>query len=178
MHHYFPMRQSTLGQCGIIAAVLLAGVTGLAACGGSNATEATAVQVQEAPMAVLSLTTDLTVPQEIDSIRIELVDPDIPSLNRWYQNDELGPNGLSLPVRVALQSAYNVNDSQIRYRVKVWQGTSAVLFADAVVALPASGRLLVDQPLERTCYGQTVMDAAGGVRSSCPDGQACRAARL
>jgi hypothetical protein len=126
-------------------------------------------------MAVLSLTTDLAIPQQIDSIRIELVDPDVPSLVRWSQNDELGPNGLTLPTRVALQSAYNVSDLRIRYHVKVWQGTSAVLFADAIVELPTSGNVLVDQPLELACYGQTIMDASGGVRSSCPDGQACRA---
>jgi len=154
----------------------LAGVIGLCAC-GQHATEASVTEQKPLPGVVLNLTTDLNVPQEIDSARFEVVYPDAPGIEKSRDDRELGPTGLTLPTRLTLQINYNQydTDQRVRYRVVTWKGSTAILFSEALVTLSSAGPILVDQPLERACSGFAATLATGEVNSTCPDGQACRA---
>jgi hypothetical protein len=55
------------------------------------------VEAVEGPELDIALSTDLTVPGDIDSIRIERSVPDIATASFSTEEHELGPTGLELP---------------------------------------------------------------------------------
>ena len=77
------------GSCVAVTAV------GLALVGCRHNSAAAAVEAREAPSAALNLTTDLEIPQAIDSLRIELVDLGQPAAaaRAFAQVRQLAPAG-------------------------------------------------------------------------------------
>jgi len=169
-----PFPLNSPGRTAAVQLGLLACFGTFSACEPTSNGFATNVQVPWSNVTdvELALTTDLKIPQEIDSLKVEVVDADVPGYPHWQKDYELGASGLTLPATVTLPG---VAGSHVRYRVLVWKGVTAVLFAEAIVTTPAAAALIVAQRLERVCSGFAATSASGEVTSTCPDKQACRA---
>ena len=142
---------------------------------GCQAQDTHPVQVVEGPELDIALSTDLSTPADIDSIRIERWVPSIPSTPLSTEEHELGPTGLTLPTVLywsgLSQPAF---DRTVDIRVVAWRGTHPSVFAEALFTMPDAGSMLVPLVLEARCIGQVQVLADSSFASSCPALQTCR----
>ena len=140
--------------------------------------DVTAVQVVEGPELDIGLSTDLAIPQDIDSIRIERTVHEISARAISTEEHELGPTDLQLPTMLRFSGLSQPQGyHSVGVRVVAWKGATPVVFAEGVFTMPDAGVALVSLLLEARCAGQVKMLADSSLTSSCPDFQTCRAGR-
>ena len=134
------------------------------------------VQLVEGPELDIALSTDLAIPDDLDSIRIERSVPDISTASFTTEEHELGPTGLELPTVLRFSGLSQPEfDRSVDVRVVAWKGATPVVFAEALFTMPDTGVVVVPLVLEARCAGQVKTLADSSLASSCPDLQTCRA---
>jgi hypothetical protein len=132
------------------------------------------VDVSVAPELDIALSTDLAIPGDIDSIRIERSVAEISTAQFTAEEHELGPTGLELPTVLRFLDSQPELDRSVDVRVVAWKGATPVVFAEALFTMPDAGVVLVPLVLEAQCKGQVKTLADSSLASSCPDLQTCR----
>ncbi len=174
MHYHVSQAQSFLRGHALSAFLWFGSSFGVCACSQQDYSVSD-VSVHEQPIFALELTTDLSIPSDIDSLRIEFIDPQSFDAQLFAKDDELGDAGLLLRARFWAPVPSDTTETQMTYRVKAWKGSKLEIFAEGIVTLPTRDSFVVVQPLERSCYGWVAASDAGEPGSSCPSGQVCRA---
>ncbi|MEO8905823.1 MAG: hypothetical protein ABI488_25045 [Polyangiaceae bacterium] len=170
------MQSSSRAARALVAAVFSSPLLVLASCQANNDTHP--VSVVEGPELDIALSTDLAIPQDIDSIRIERSVPDISTRSISTEEHELGPTDLELPTVLRFSGLEQPElDRSVGIRVIAWKGVTPVVFAEALFTMPAAGAAVVPLVLEARCQGQVKVLADSSLASSCPDLQTCRAGR-
>jgi hypothetical protein len=156
----------------LIAALSSIAFVSLTSC---QANDTYPVDAVEGPELDIALSTDLAIPAEIDSIRIERWVTGISSAPLSTEEHELGPTGLELPTLLYWSGfSQPAFDRTVDVRVVAWKGTQPVVFAEALFMMPDAGVLVVPLVLETQCSGQVKVLADSSFTSSCPDLQTCR----
>ena len=133
------------------------------------------VQVVVSPELDVALSTDLAVPQDIDSIRVERIEAGVSPRPISTEEHELGPTDLELPTVVRFWGLEQPElHPSVRIRVVAWKGVTPVVFAEALFTMPAVGAVIVPLLLEARCQGKVKTLADSSLASSCPDLQTCR----
>lgn len=133
------------------------------------------VDVVEGPELDIALSTDMAIPAEIDSIRIERRLPSSSDAPLSTEERELGPTGLELPTVLYWSELLPpAIDRTVDVRVVAWKGTRPVVFAEALFTTPETGVMAVPLVLESGCSGQVKVLADSSFASSCPELQTCR----
>jgi len=146
----------------------------LTSCQSNNDTYP--VQLTEDPELDVALSTDLAIPQDIDSVRIERSVPDISTRSISTEEHELGPTDLELPTVLRFTGlSQPALDRSVGIRVVAWKGVTPVVFAEAQFTIPNAGAVVVPLVLEARCAGQVQVLADASLASSCPDLETCRA---
>ena len=146
----------------------------LTSCQSNNDTYP--VQLTEEPELDVALSTDLAIPRDIDSVRIDRSLPDISTRSISTEEHELGPTGLELPTVLRFTGlSQPALDRSVAIRVVAWKGVTPVVFVEAQFTIPDKGAVVVPLVLEARCAGQVKMLADASLVSSCPDLQTCRA---
>jgi hypothetical protein len=149
----------------------------LAGC-QSRESDTYAVQVVPGPELDVALSTDLLVPRDIDSIRIERSLPELSAGSISTEERQLGPSDLELPTILHFSELMQpVAYRSVGIRVTTWKGGTPVVFTEAVFKMPDAGALVVPLVLEASCKGQLKMLADASFASTCPDQQTCREGR-
>jgi hypothetical protein len=168
------VQSSSRAARALVAAVFSTPFLMLTSCQSNNDTYP--VQLVESPELDVALSTDLAIPQDIDSIRIERSAPDISTRSISTEEHELGPTDLELPTVLRFSGLEQPQlDRSVGIRVVAWKGATPVVFAQALFTMPAAGAVVVPLMLEARCEGQVKMLADSSLASSCPDLQTCRA---
>lgn len=123
----------------------------------------------------IALSTDLAVPQEIDSIRIERSVPGVSTRSISTEEHQLGPTDLELPAILRFQEyTQPASDRSVGVRVIAWKGTTPLVLAEAQFTFPDVGTVVVPLVLEAACAGRVKTLDDASLASSCPDSQTCR----
>jgi hypothetical protein len=129
----------------------------------------------------VELTSDLTVPKDADSIRVDVIGVEVVGL--WPRLFELGPAGLQLPATIAGEGIIfpadqigKPPDRTLDVTVTAWKGASPLTVARAIASIPYQpGYRVLRLSLSWLCAGTATEVAPGRVASTCPTGQSCRA---
>jgi hypothetical protein len=149
--------------------LLLCAPLALVACGGSGTVPAPFVHT---PQPIVEIVSDLSVPADIDSMRVEL--DVLPGVDVWSTETELGPGTTSLPARFT-PGATSWPDA-MTVRVIAWRGATARVIAEAPFVMPKSGDdVTIRVSLDRACVGFVAETSPNAYASTCGDGATCRA---
>jgi hypothetical protein len=129
----------------------------------------------------VELTSDLVVPKDADSIRVDVVGLDVVGL--FPKLFELGPAGVQLPRTItgegiifAASEIGKPPDRTLDVTVTAWKGASPLTVARATASIPYQpGYRVLRISLSWLCAGMASEVAPGRVASTCPAGQSCRA---
>ncbi|MFO0761345.1 MAG: hypothetical protein U0359_33010 [Byssovorax sp.] len=123
---------------------------------------------------VLVLQTDMSLPKDIDTIRIEVLNEGVPKFKNDY--DRLGSKDgqIHLPGTLALDSPENPSDAIsiiVSARSGGKDGTVRVV-REVVTTVPQGRSAELDLPIQFLCDGSGKVKN-GEVQSTCPEGQTC-----
>jgi hypothetical protein len=125
---------------------------------------------------VLVIQTDVSIPKEIDTIRIEAFNNGTPKFQNDY--DKIGPDSdeIQLPGTITLVASDKPSDAisiVVSARSMGAQGVPRIV-RTVVTTIPATRTAMLPLPLSFLCYGQATLDAAGDdAISSCSNGETC-----
>jgi hypothetical protein len=157
----------------LVVAVLCVAIAYLTSCQSNDSHR---VQLVQGPELDVALSTDLAIPADLDSIRIERWLPEISTRSISTEEHELGPTGLELPAILYFSGlSQPAFDRSVGIRVIAWKGGTPVVFAEALFTMADAGAAVVPLVLEASCKGQLKMLADASLVSSCPSLQTCRA---
>jgi hypothetical protein len=121
---------------------------------------------------VLALQTDVSVPKDVDSLRIEISHHgDI----KWAQTFWIGtaPNEQPLPATLTILPPDD--NGPVRVRVLSYKEGIARTLRRVVTTIPTDREAMLRMPIEWLCYDQVEEGDTTSPRSSCPDGETCSA---
>jgi hypothetical protein len=124
---------------------------------------------------VLVVQSDLSIPKDIDTIRIEVFNSG--SLKFQQDYDKIGPDQdeIRLPGTISLVASSNPADVitiVVSARSGGAEGAPHVV-RKVVTTVPSTKTVMLPLGIHFLCYGQAGLDASGDASSTCADGQTC-----
>ncbi|WP_437591160.1 hypothetical protein [Sorangium sp. So ce1000] len=145
----------------LVAALVLAGCT--ADCSSADGPPELLVVVQ----------TDMSVPKDIDRIRVEVLSG---KEHRFDTDYDLGDPAtwLKLPSTLAVVAGSGAA-GPATLRVTAWQGATPRVLREVVTSVPADRAAMLRLPVQWLCSGLIAAGGGGGdeVTSGCPRGETC-----
>ncbi len=124
---------------------------------------------------VLVVQTDVSIPKDIDTIRIEAFNNGAPKLQLDF--DKIGPDSdeIRLPGTITLIGSENPSDVITIVVSARTMGAMGVphIVRTVVTTIPATRTAMLPLPLSFLCYGQATTDMTGNPASTCATGETC-----
>jgi hypothetical protein len=121
---------------------------------------------------MLSIQTDMAIPKDVDTVRIEVSAYG----NLLFGNDyQVGASGLRIPATLALVAGKDPA-APVRIRVIARKGGNngkARVLREVVTTVPTDRIAMLRIPIHWLCDGSAVEQTPGDVQSSCTQGQVC-----
>lgn len=137
---------------------MVAGV--LVACGSS--------QVVQAGAMIVAIDSDMSLPKDIDTIRLEVYQGG-PGGTLVWGNDYGVPGDTHLPATLAIQAGTN---NVVDIRVIGVHSSEVKVLREAVSTVPTDRQVTLRMPVAWLCYGSATA-VNGNIQSTCPSGQTC-----
>jgi hypothetical protein len=134
-------------------------VLGSGACSGKKNNEV-----------VVTLQTDLTLPRDVDKVRIEVLQ----GANVLFMHDyDVGPDGARIPATLGVVDPNN-SGKPVQVRVIARQKGTLRVLRRATTTIPAERTAMLRMPIHWLCWNHDQDPSDGGdPQPSCPDGQSC-----
>ncbi|APR86449.1 Putative serine/threonine-protein kinase pknH [Minicystis rosea] len=123
---------------------------------------------------MLAVQTDLSLPKDIDAIRIEAFTEGVPKLRNDYDRMGPGDGEIHLPGTIGLIAPENADDA-VRIIVSARSGGrdgEVKILREIVTTVPVDRVVTLQLPLEFLCSGQAKI-LSGEATSTCPEGKSC-----
>lgn len=122
---------------------------------------------------VLVVQTDLALPKDIDSIRIEVTSDGVPKFDDTYTRLGSTDGEIHLPGTLSLVGSSD-SASTADIIVSARSGSKVRIVTEVVTTIPTDRAATMQLPLQFLCDGQGKMQGASAA-STCPGGQSCLA---
>jgi hypothetical protein len=150
------------GKRAVMGSLLGAGivVAVIAACNGKKNNEL-----------VLALQTDLSIPKDVDTIRIEVVQA---GKTLFQQDYPVGPDGAHIPATLGVVDNPDAPGQPVKIRILARQKTTLRVLRQARTSIPSGRVATLRMPIHWLCWNQVIDPGDGGdPQTLCPDGQSC-----
>ncbi len=120
---------------------------------------------------MLTLQTDMSIPKDIDSVRIEVRSY---GMLQFASDFDLGPGGLKLPATLGVVAGKDPS-APVNIRVVAYQNKVARVLREVITTVPSDRVATLPVPLHWLCADARSVktDPKGEVVSACPDEQTC-----
>lgn len=118
---------------------------------------------------MVALQTDMTLPKDVDSVRVEVLSFGSVQFANTYQ---VGQGALLIPATLALIAGEDPA-RPVTIRVIALQQGKARMLREVVTTVPADRIASLRVPIQWLCDGSAVETSPGQYGSSCPEGQTC-----
>ena len=118
---------------------------------------------------MLAVQTDLSLPKDVDKVRIEVASNGKVHFQRDY---EVGPEGLRIPATLGIIAG---KDPSVPVTVRVIARKSGELrvLREAITTIPTDRVATLRVPITWLCDEMVVDDGNGGAKSACAEGETC-----
>ena len=146
----------------------------------SLACTSTACTSADVGQIVIAVQTDVHLPKDIDTIRVEVTNEGVPKFDFDYERLGTDAASILLPGTLTLVGSEEPSDS-IHVTVSAWaggtQGGDLRIVREAVTTVPEGKTVTMQLPLQFLCDDSGVIIGLDDVDSDCPEGQTCLAGR-
>jgi hypothetical protein len=119
---------------------------------------------------MLAMQTDLELPKDVDSVRIEVT-----SFGKtlFAQDYPVGPDGVKIPATLGVVGDPSSPSTPVEVRVIASQSGTLRVLRNVTTTVPADRTAILRMPLAWLCWNQVTTDSTNTAQSSCPTGQTC-----
>jgi alpha-tubulin suppressor-like RCC1 family protein len=117
---------------------------------------------------MLSIQTDMSIPKDVDLVRIEVKRYGVLLFGRDFP---VGPDGVHIPATLAIVAGKEV--APVIIRIIARHGGKLRVLREATTTVPTDRVALLRMPIQWLCDGQAKEPEPGQVESTCPEGQTC-----
>lgn len=139
------------------------------------ALSATACENDIVGQIVIAVQTDVHLPKDVDTIRIDVRNEGVPKFLNDYERLGTPEGAFLLPGTLTLVASEEPSDA-IQILVTAFargrEGTPRIL-REVVTTVPPERTVTLQMPLQFLCDGQARIGDDGNVESTCPEGQTC-----
>ena len=119
---------------------------------------------------MLAMQTDLELPKDVDTVRIEVT-----SFGKtlFAQDYPVGPDGVKIPATLGVVGDPSSPSTPIEVRVIASQAGTLRVLRNVTTTVPPDRTAVLRMPLAWLCWNQVTTDSTNTAQSSCPTGQTC-----
>jgi hypothetical protein len=121
---------------------------------------------------VIAVQTDVHLPKDIDTIRIEVLNEGVPKFKNDYERLGTPEGAILLPGTLTLVASDDPTDA-VQVIVSAFSGGDVSILREAVTTIPPERTVTLQLPLQFLCDGQADIDDSGNAVSTCPEGKTC-----
>ena len=119
---------------------------------------------------MLAMQTDLELPKDVDTVRIEVT---AYGKSLFAQNYAVGPGGVKIPATLGIVGDPSSPGSPIEVRVIASQAGTYRVLRDVTTTVPPDRTAILRMPLAWLCWNQVTADSTNTAQSTCPADQTC-----